>query len=99
MKIRVQQSPSYRDGESARRRADADGAKAGYTALQQGVVDGGETTRGLCHYASCRRWRKFYSATAHDGAGCLVIGTKVLNKLSDKSGKRYIKPQMNPCGK
>ncbi|ECW5064951.1 TRAP transporter substrate-binding protein, partial [Salmonella enterica subsp. enterica serovar Heidelberg] len=93
MKIRVQQSPSAIAMVKALGGVPTPMAQGElYTALQQGVVDGGENNPVV--YADMRHAEvaKFYSRDEHTMVpDVLVISTKVLNKLSDKERKALYK--------
>ncbi|ASG15143.1 TRAP transporter substrate-binding protein [Salmonella enterica] len=93
MKIRVQQSPSAIAMVKALGGVPTPMAQGElYTALQQGVVDGGENNPVV--YADMRHAEvaKFYSHDEHTMVpDVLVISTKVLNKLSDKERKALYK--------
>ncbi len=93
MKIRVQQSPSAIAMVKALGGVPTPMAQGElYTALQQGVVDGGENNPVV--YADMRHAEvaKFYSRDEHTMVPDVsVISTKVLNKLSDKERKALYK--------
>ncbi|ENA9759553.1 TRAP transporter substrate-binding protein [Salmonella enterica subsp. enterica] len=93
MKIRVQQSPSAIAMVKALGGVPTPMAQGElYTAIQQGVVDGGENNPVV--YADMRHAEvaKFYSRDEHTMVpDVLVISTKVLNKLSDKERKALYK--------
>ncbi len=93
MKIRVQQSPSAIAMMKALGGVATPMAQGElYTALQQGVVDGGENNTVVYSDMRHAEVAKVYSRDEHTMVpDVLIISTDVLNKLGDKERTALLK--------